>query len=146
MDSPSPVAILNELLASEERGLPVRVLESTVFVSNLSAGDSALVQSMAVAQRENQESLCKAVMNCGGTPGPRSADATSGDMHFQDIRCLMPRLAADREAIIAKYAAAADRVSDLPDVGGLLAQIAASHREELAMLTPSVDPSSVPAS
>lgn len=135
MESHSPVAILNELLAIEERGLPARVLESTVFVTQLSAGDSATVRGMANAQLENQASLCKAILDCGGGLGPHCADVNSGDMHFLDIHCLMPRLAADCETIITKYTAAADRVSDFPEVGGLLSQIAARHREDLATLT-----------
>lgn len=134
MDSPSPVAILNELLALEERGLPVRVLESTVFVSQVSVEDSTMVRRMVDAQREHCAWLSEAITEGGGVPGPRAADASSGDLHFQDIRCLMPRLAADREAIVAKYALAADRLSTLPEVAGLISRIQDRHRGELATL------------
>lgn len=135
MDSPSPVAILNELLVLEERGLPARVLESTVFVSQVSVEDSTMVSRMADAQREHCAWLSEAVVDNGGVPGPRTANATSADLHFQDIHCLMPRLAADREAIVAKYALAVEFLSALPDVAGLISRIQGRHRDELAALS-----------
>lgn len=134
MDLQSPVAILNELLALEEQGLPARMLESTVFVSQVSVEDSTIVSRMADAQREHCAWLSEAIIDNGGAPGPRVGDATSGDLHFQDIHCLMPRLAADREAIVAKYALAAERLSALPEAAGLISRIQARHREELATL------------
>lgn len=134
MDSHSPVAILNELLALEERGLPVRVLESTVFVSHVSVEDSTMVSRMADTQREHCAWLSEAIVDNGGAPGPRTANATSGDMHFQDIRFLIPRLTADREAIVAKYALAVDRLSTLPEVAGLISRIQTRHQDELATL------------
>lgn len=135
MESHSPVAILNELLALEERSLPVRLLESTVFVSNLSVDDSAIVCRMADAQREHCAWLSEAIIDNGGAPGPRTGDARSGDLHFQDIRCLMPRLAADRETIIAKCALAAEHLSKFPEAAGLISRIQTRHRNELAILT-----------
>ncbi len=134
MDSPSPVAILNELLVLEERGLPARVLESTVFVSQVSVEDSTMVSRMADAQREHCAWLSAAIVESGGVPGPRTANATSADLHFQDIRCLMPRLAADRQAIVAKYALAVESLAALPEVAGLISRIQARHRDELATL------------
>ncbi len=134
MDSHSPVAILNELLALEERGLPARMLESTVFVSQVSVEDSTMVSRMADAQREHCAWLSEAIIDNGGVPGPRVGDATSADLHFQDIHRLMPRLAADREAIVAKYALAVDCLSEFPEVAGLISRIQARHRDEWVTL------------
>lgn len=134
MDSNSPVPILNELLAVEERGLAARVLESTVFISRASVEESTNVRRMANAQRKHRAWLSEALIENGGVPGPRVGDAASGDLHFQDIRCLMPRLAVECEAIIAKFALAADRVSAFPKVAGLISKIHARHLDELAVL------------
>ena len=135
MELHSPVAVLNELLALEGRGLPARILESTVFVSPVSAEESKLVRRMADAQSEHCAWLSEAILENGGAPGPRVADPHSCDLHFQDLRCLMPRLAVDREAIIANCASAAERLSTFPAVAGLISRIQTRHSDELAEMT-----------
>lgn len=134
MDSQTIVAILNELLAVEQSSVLARLNESTVFVSRLSAEASAKVKKMAAAQREHCAWLGESILTHGGTPGPRVQDMTSGDLHFQELHYVMPRLIADREAIIAKYKLAVDRLSAEPAVVGLISRILARHQDELTSL------------
>lgn len=134
MDSQTIVAILNELLAAEQSSVLARVNESTVFVSRLSAEDSNKVGKMAAAQREHCAWLSESILAQRGTLEPRVHDVTSGDLHFQDLHHVMPRLIADREAIIAKYKLAVDRLSAEPAVVGLISRILARHQDELTSL------------
>lgn len=134
MDSQTIVAILNELLAAEQSSVLARLNESTVFVSRLSAEASAKVNKMAAAQREHCAWLSESILAQGGSLGPRLQDVSSSDLHFQELHHIMPRVIADREAIIAKYKLAADRFSTESAVDGLISRILARHQDELTSL------------
>ena len=70
----------------------------------------------------------------GGDDGT-AGNMTSGDLHFLELRHVMPRLAADEQRLVAAYAAAADRLNDdEPEVSGAVTRILARHREHLDAL------------
>jgi len=134
MDKQAIVDILNALLAREQCSLVGRLLESTVFVPQTSLDDLGIVRRMARAGEEHALWLSDAILACGGIPGPRIGDARSADLHFQDLRHLRPRLAADRKDLVRKYEIAAGRVDAEADAAEVVSRILDRHREEVASL------------
>jgi len=125
------IEILKELLVDEQHGLPVRLRESTVFVSQMGTRQIAAVNRMAQAGREHCAELAFLILEMGGTPGPRGANAATADLHYQDIRHALPRLAADRESLVELYELARDRLAAEPIVTQALNKMLARHRQEL---------------
>jgi hypothetical protein len=134
MDRRAIVDILNELLAFEQRSLAVRLLESTVFVSQLCLDDLKIVRQMAQAGERHAARLVEAILARGGAAGPRMADAQSADLHFQELRRLRPRLIAEHQTLIRKYELATARVGAEAEMADLVSRILERHREELASL------------
>lgn len=134
MGTPAIVGILNELLALEQRNLAMRLLESTVFISHLSVDILNNVRNMARASEQHGSWLADAILRLGGVPGPHVADAQSGDLHYQELRHLLPRLVADRDALVNKYTLASKRIGADAATAELVARIHERHREELTLL------------
>ncbi|MFH1108615.1 MAG: hypothetical protein V1790_05385 [Planctomycetota bacterium] len=134
MDRGLVVAILNELLTLEQRSLAPRLLESTVFVSDLSVAAFSLVQRMAHATGDHTAALTKLVLDSGGSPGPRSSSVATADLHFQELQHVLPRLIADQQALIRKYAIAAQRLADEPHALALATRILQRHQQDLERL------------
>ena len=118
----------------EQRSLCARLVESTLFVSQLAMEELAVVQRMADAAQRHAERLAQAILARGGVPGPRSQDVRSGDLHFQDLRNLLPRLAEDRRLLIKKCTLAQERIDGDVDASALIGRIAENHRLELETL------------
>ena len=138
MDPQKIVNVLNELLALEQASLAPRLVQCTMFVSRLTVEDSNLVKGMARASTEHAAWLAEAILELGGVPGPRVADAQWANLHYQDVGNVLPRLIADREALIQKYTLAARYVIDEPRATELLARICDRHQQELSTLRPLV--------
>jgi hypothetical protein len=134
MDRGLVVAILDELLTLEQRSLAPRLLESTVFVSDLSVAAFGLVQRMAHATGDHAAALTKLILDCGGSPGPRGSSVTTADLHFQELQRVLPRLIADEQALIRKYAIAAQRLSDELRASALVTRILQRHQQDLEKL------------
>lgn len=134
MDVYRAIDVLNELLAAEQRGLPRRLLEATVFISPPALGQLTAVQVMARQSEEHGAILADLIIRLGGVPGMRVGDTHSADLHFQHLHNAWPRLVGDRESLIRKYARAAEYVSFDPDAAEAVSQILESHRRELASL------------
>jgi hypothetical protein len=137
MNEQAIVDILNEVLALEQCSLATRLMESTVFVSRPSVDDWNTVRRMARASEEHGAWLADAILQLGGVPGPRVSDVTSADLHFQELHHVLPRLIADREALVHKLMLAAQRVSAEPRAAEPVQRILRRHQEELASLQPS---------
>lgn len=134
MQTSSVVAILNELLALEQRNLAIRLMESTLFVSHVSVESLRAIQRMAKACVQHGSRLAAAIERLGGALGPRIGDADSGDLHFQELHRLLPRLASDRASLVRKYALASERVGGDAVAGEAIAGILDCHRKELVLL------------
>lgn len=134
MDRAQEVAILNELLSLEQRSLAPRLLESTVSVSSQSVPALILVQRMATATRDHGAALAKLILDLGGTPAPRHDLITSADLHFQDLRHVLPRLVADLEATVRSYSFAAQSLSDEPRALAVVTRILQRHQQDLQAL------------
>jgi len=134
MDQELVVAILDELLTLEQRSFAPRLLESTVFVSDLSVAAFSLVQRMAQATGDRIAALTKLILDSGGSPGPRSSFIVTADLHFQELQHVLPRLIADEQALIRKYAVAAQRLSDEPNASAIVTRILQRHQQDLQTL------------
>jgi len=129
------VAILNELLTLEQRSLALRLLESTVSVSSPSVPALVLVQRMAAATRDHGAALAKLILDLGGTPAPRRYLIATADLHFQDLQFVVPRLVANRGAIVRSYTFAAQSLSDEPRALALATRILQQHQQHLQALS-----------
>ncbi len=144
MAEPTVLDVLNELLAAEQRSLPVRMFESTVFVSPLSVEQCADVERMARISREHDAWLSELILELGGALGPRIGDVTSADLHFQELHHVVPRLVHAQETLIDLYVAAAQRVAGEPKARELLERIIARHRQALDVLRPASSEAGAP--
>ncbi len=131
MAQPTVVDILRELLVVEQRSLPARLIESTVFVSELAVDDLNAITAMARAGQEHGAQLAELILSLGGVPGLRGTDMSSADLHYQAVEYVLPRLAQDRESLVRLYGQAVERVTDEPGAAELLRGILSCHQEEL---------------
>lgn len=134
MEDQATVAVLNELLALERRNLAARLLESTVFISRLSVENLNLVRRMAQASAEHGAWLAEAITELDGVPGPRHDDVHTADLHYLDLRHVLPRLTTDHENLIRKYTLAAARIASRPKADTVVSHILKRHQEALSSL------------
>lgn len=123
--------ILNELLAAEQRSLPVRMFESTVFVSQVSVDHCADVDRLARISREHSAWLSELILELGGALGPRIGDVTSADLHYQELHHVVPRLLRAQKTLVDLYVTAAQRVAAEPKARELVQRIITRHRQAL---------------
>lgn len=134
MDKHDVVAILNELVRLEQAGTALRLMESGVFVSPMSVDALAAVERLAGAAELHTEELSGLILDLGGAPAHRAADARSADLHFQEVVRVLPRLIAEQKTLLGKYALAAERLTGDLKASALVAQLADRHRETLSEL------------
>lgn len=144
MSDESVAAALNALLAAEQRAIAPRLFESTVFVSNASVAVAQLARRLASVSRSNQQALADQVMALGGAPVLRRGDARSADLHYQELRAIVPRLIADYEHLVEQYRAAGPLVSSDPASSALVARLLAVLDQELQALKDLGDASHTP--
>ena len=79
------IALLNELLALEQRQLSLRFTESTCFVTRLSVDEAQFMQRLCESAKVHGELLSEAVVALGGTPGLRVGErARANRRHHPD--------------------------------------------------------------
>ncbi len=141
MTNDTPViVVLNELLAAEQQNLAPRLFESTLFVSRLDVEAYDVVRAMAQACREHCAALTELILDLGGQPAPRTGDVTTADLHFLELRHLLPRLIADQQTLERKYAVAAPRVAAQPRATALVIRVLDRHQRDLQQLRTLVVP------
>lgn len=134
MSDESVAAALNALLAAEQRAIAPRLFESTVFVSNASVTVAQLARRLASVSRSNQQALADQVISLGGVPALRRGDARSADLHYQELRAIVPRLVADYGRLVEQYRTAGPRVASDPASSALVARLLAVLDQELQAL------------
>jgi bacterioferritin (cytochrome b1) len=139
MDARMILDVLNELLVLEQASLARRFLESTVFVSHMTIEALTTVHSMARADEEHSARLTDAIIRLGGVPGLRFADPGTSDLHYLEINHALPRLLADREALVRKYTTAMNHITAEPLATDVVARILDQHTAELTSLQQLVD-------
>ena len=89
---------------------------------------------MAEQSAEHCAWLVDLITGLGGVPGPRPADASTADLHYQRIERVFPRLIFDHEALIESFALGAERVAEQPEASGVVRHILQRHRDDLVEL------------
>jgi hypothetical protein len=139
VDPESVCAILNELLAAEQRAIAPRLFESTVFVSRPSVAEYPVVLRIAKQARRNCEWLTQKVVEHRGVPAPRSPVANMANWHFQELHHVLPMVVADQEALVRTYKAAAQRLASEPNAVESVDRILDIHLRELDALRQLLD-------
>lgn len=134
MENQAVINVLNELLTLEQASPAPRLLESTVFVSQLAAADSFVIKHIADASVKHCAHLASLIQDLGGTPGLRSQDLMTGDLHFQELRSALPRLIREFETLISKYKSASQHVSAHAGASALINEILNQHETSLQEL------------
>lgn len=134
MEHQAVITVLNELLTLEQASPAPRLLESTVFVSQLAAADSPVVQHIADDSQKHCSQLASLMQDLGGTPGLRSQDLMTSDLHFQELHSALPRLIREYETLISKYKSAAQHVSAHAGATSLINEILNQHEASLQEL------------
>ena len=139
-DTQPIIAVLNELLAAEQRSVALRFSESILFVSPLHARNNLLIQEIAKQNREHVGWLTETVLELGSSPGIPVGDINSGDLHFCDLNSVAERLVADLRYLARLYEMAAQHVSADPAAADVVARIRARHRNNLETATSLAQP------
>ncbi len=134
MASTMTIAVLNELLVAEQCNPAGRLLESTVFVSDVSSEAEGVVRGMIEATTEHRRALTALIRRLGGEPGPRGNDVMSGDLHFQELGGAVQRVTSGQRRLIALYQRALERLGDEPEAAAVVSQIVEQHRTDLSAL------------
>ncbi len=128
------IDIVQELLAAEQASIALRLAESTVFVSPVSAPDSAALGRIADEINEHSAWLADLLTRAGRSPGPRFSDLSTADLHFQEISFALPRLIADLTRLAQLCERAATGVATDQTVAPVVARMTQRHRKHLETL------------
>jgi len=126
--------ILNELMGYELQSLAIRAIESTTFISGLTLAEEPLVRQLALQHRKNAARLADVVSSLGASPGMRSLDAATGDLHFVDLTQTLPRIVEYQQRLIRLYEDAGPQLSETPSAAMIVANILEQHMAMLAEL------------
>ena len=129
MEDENAVPILNDLLNREQCGLASRLMGSTMFVSVAGVEAHELVRRLAREAKENASLLTDLILRLGGALGPRRINARMAELHFQEVRHLLPILLTEHEALVGVYESASARLASLAGAAALVGRILSSHRE-----------------
>ncbi len=139
MQAMTAADVLAELLVQEQRLPARRLLEATLFVPRRAMSQSEIVQRIARDSAEHAVWLADAMTDLGGVSIPYADDATTADMHFQDITFVLPRLRVALEDLVSVYNRAAAFVGDEPHAAETVARILTRHRTHLSELPSSIE-------
>jgi hypothetical protein len=144
---PAVADVLADLLGWEQRNIVPLLLESGVFVSRGAVEDILVLRRIARWNQEHGQRLTQAILELGGVPEPRRRDASTADLHFQDVAFVLPRVESQLNRLMERYAQAAAHVSRNPRAAVLVREILDRHRkalEEVRELRRPMDASSPP--
>jgi len=128
------ITMVNALLARESCSLMQRLREAEPFISAGSAEAALAIQELVNEDAHHAERLVALLDQLDATPGPRGVEIDTGDLHYNQIHTLLPRLIADQKKFIADYESALTVAAGEPQVTEVLSTVLASHRRHLARL------------
>jgi len=104
------------------------------FVSWVSADEHAAIQRVIAEEREHQAALAECIVAEGGAPAPITSSLALADVHYLELRYLLPRIIGDKRRLVRLYEAAADHIDPSGGPGQQVCRILAAKREHLAGL------------
>ena len=134
MDADRIIEVLCELHTLQGRCLASRLVESTAFVCGSAVEEMTLVRRLADDAGKHATELAARIIEFDGVPPMPSRDVTSAELHFLDLRAVLPRLLADGEALEGAYADAAQRLADEPETAGMVTRMLGVQRERVSRL------------
>lgn len=129
------IEILNDLLSLERGSLISHLLASTVFVSRATAREDLVVRRMVREIDEHQRWLVDAIVGLRGGVAPGRPDPRVAELHYQDLRHVLPRVIRNEQRIVEQYEQALPRLGTWPKAAAVASRILARHREHLRELT-----------
>jgi hypothetical protein len=128
------IATINALLAAESGSLMQRLRESSAYVPPSAADEAFAVQELVDQDAQHAKKLVELLDRLRATPGPRRVMIDTGDLHYNRIHTLIPRLIADQKRLIAAYDSAQAPAAQDPQAADVVSALLASHRTHLAKL------------
>lgn len=128
------VATVNALFAAETGSIMQRLREAEAYIPPTAADEAFAVQELVDADGLHAEQLVRLLERLDATPGPRGVQIDSGDLHYNALHTLLPRLIADQKRLIARYEAAQPVVAQDPAAADVVGSVLANHRTHLARL------------
>jgi len=145
MPVPPEVEVLNELLAAEQSAVCHRLLEATVFVSQLSMSEAQFVSRLAAECSQHTAWLADRVLQLGASPSMRRADVRTADLHFMDLHRAWPRLIENHRQLLDGCTLAAGQLASAAQSARLVGRIQARHVKQLEDLQHATAGPSTPA-
>jgi len=128
------VNTIDKLLAAETGSLMHRLREVEAYVPAGAAEAALAVAELVAEDARHAQKLVELLDQLDATPGPRCVEIASGDLHFNRIHTLIPRLIADQKRLVAVYTWAQAEVSGDARAADAVSQLLASHRTHLKKL------------
>jgi hypothetical protein len=127
--------VLARLHAAERRSLLPRLAELNAFVEWAFAPEMDQVRRMVAEESRHESWLMDAAAACGGALFPASADVGTANLHYLDIRMLLPRVIAAVDALVQLYGQALNDSANLdPASVEVLSRIRNRHQAHLEQL------------
>ncbi len=129
------IEVLNDLLSLERSSLISHLLASTMFVSRAAAREDLAVRRMAGEIDEHQRWLVDAIVGLRGGVGPGRPDPRAAEMHYQELRHLLPEVIRNEERIVSAYERVLPKLAGSREAAATVTRILARHREHVTELS-----------
>lgn len=127
--------VLNKLYAAEKRSLLPRLAEMGVFVQWAKAHELEQVRRMTAEHARHCEWLDDAAQSAGGSLDPACADVATANLHYCDLRLLLPRVIRNVHALIEHYGQVMkERAALVSQAAEVVARIYNRHQVHLDQL------------
>lgn len=134
MSNETLVRTIDNLRACEQASLLQRFAEAEAYTTSRDTEEAAALEQMIEQERSNIRRLVELLDWLDATPGPRRVRASTGDLHYNKLHALVPRLIEDKKQLIACYESASTVAAADPRAADLVATILGTHREHLKRL------------
>ncbi len=134
MTSQTTIRTIDDLLAREGCTLMQRLGESSTYIPHDAIAEAEAVERMIAEETQHGAHLVELLTELRATPGPRGVCTMSGNLHYNTLHALLPRLIADKRELIGAYEQALAAVANEPHAAGVVSQLLADHRRHLTAL------------
>ncbi|MFO0973558.1 MAG: hypothetical protein U1A27_08990 [Phycisphaerae bacterium] len=129
------IEALNAALAAVCHSTLPHLATAEAFVSWLSVEEQALLGAMVRDEESQRRELAAAILELGGEPRATPPATSAAELHYLDLRYVVPRLVADKRRLAAELERVASRTADEPRAAAALGRVLQSQREQAAHLS-----------